>query len=100
MNDGHLKVERSPALKGEVELVGAKNAVLVTIASLILTTGKSLLHNVPASADVFEMIELLQNLGAVIFFDTEKHQLIVDTTLLHSWSVSRAMMQKHGHQFW
>lgn len=94
MKDGHLKIEQSPALKGEVELVGAKNAVLVTIASLILTTGKSLLHNVPVSADVFEMIELLRCLGAVIFFDTEKHQLFVDTTSLHSWSVSSVMMQK------
>ena len=68
MNDGYLKVEQSPALKGEVVLSGAKNAVLVTIASLVLTAGKSLLHNVPVSADVFEMIELLRHFGAVIFF--------------------------------
>ncbi len=94
MHDGYLKVEQSPALKGEVRLTGAKNAVLVTIASLILTTGKSLLYNVPISADVFEMIELLRHFGAVIFFDEEKHQLFVDTTLLHSWSVSSAMMKK------
>lgn len=94
MNNGYIKVEQSPALTGEVELVGAKNAVLVTIASLILTTGKSLLHNVPVSADVFEMIELLRHLGAVIFFDTEKHQLSVDTTLLHSWNVTSVMMKK------
>lgn len=94
MQDGYINVEQSPALKGEVELVGAKNAVLVTIASLVLTTGKSLLHNVPVSADIFEMIELLRHLGAVIFFDTEKHQLFVDTTLVHSWQVSSALMQK------
>jgi len=92
--NGYLKVEQSPALKGEIELSGAKNAVLVTIASLILTTGKSVLHNVPVSADVFEMIELLRHLGAVIFFDETHHQLFVDTTLLHSWSVSSAMMKK------
>jgi UDP-N-acetylglucosamine 1-carboxyvinyltransferase len=94
MNDGYLKVEHSHALSGTVELAGAKNAVLVTIASLILTSGKSVLHNVPISADVFEMIELLRHLGAVIFFDTAQHQLYVDTTLLHSWMVSSAMMQK------
>ncbi|HLW72578.1 MAG TPA: UDP-N-acetylglucosamine 1-carboxyvinyltransferase [Candidatus Babeliales bacterium] len=94
MKDGYIKVEQSPALMGEVELVGAKNAVLVTIASLVLTTGKSLLHNVPVSADVFEMIELLRHLGAVIFFDIEKHQLFVDTTLVHSWSVSSELMKK------
>ena len=43
MDDGYLKVEQSPALRGEVTLSGAKNAVLVTIASLILTTGKSVI---------------------------------------------------------
>jgi UDP-N-acetylglucosamine 1-carboxyvinyltransferase len=93
-NNGYLKVEQSLALRGEVALSGAKNAVLVTIASLILTTGKSVLHNVPASADVFEMIELLRHFGAVIFFDTEHHQLFVDTTSLHAWDVSGAMMKK------
>jgi UDP-N-acetylglucosamine 1-carboxyvinyltransferase len=45
------------------------------------------------------MIELLRYLGAVIFFDTEKHQLTVDTTLVHSWTVSNAMMQKTRASF-
>jgi len=99
MNIGYLKVEQSRALIGEVELAGAKNAVLVTIASLLLTSGISVLHNVPVSADVYEMIELLCHLGAVIFFDTEKHQLTVDTTLVHSWTVSNAMMQKTRASF-
>ena len=94
MKDGYLKVEQSPAVAGEVELVGAKNAVLVIIASLVVTAGKSVLHNVPLSADVFEMIELLRHLGAVIFFNTEKHELLVDTTTLHSWQVSSVLMQK------
>jgi UDP-N-acetylglucosamine 1-carboxyvinyltransferase len=94
MNSGYLKVEQSPALQGEVELVGAKNAVLVTIASLVLTSGKSVLHNVPVSADVFEMIELLRHLGAVIFFDTAHHQLSVDTTDVHLWHVSAEHMHK------
>jgi UDP-N-acetylglucosamine 1-carboxyvinyltransferase len=94
MENSYLKIEQSPALHGEARLSGAKNAVLVTIASLILTTGKSVLHNVPASADVFEMIELLRHFGAVIFFDEVHHQLFVDTALLHAWDVSSAMMKK------
>jgi UDP-N-acetylglucosamine 1-carboxyvinyltransferase len=94
MHNGYLKIEQSPALQGEAKLSGAKNAVLVTIASLILTAGKSVLYNVPASADVFEMIELLRHFGAVIFFDEIRHQLFVDTTLLHAWNVTSAMMKK------
>lgn len=94
MHNDYLKIEQSPALSGTVELSGAKNAVLVTIASLILTNGKSILHNVPASADVFEMAELLSQLGAAVFFDTENHQLTIDTTLLCTHEVSDKLMQK------
>src|ERR1700689_1797334 len=94
MYNDYLKVEQSQPLTGEVILSGAKNAVLVTIASLILTSGKSVLHNVPASADVFEMAELLSQLGATVFFDTEKHQLTVDTTSLCAHEVSDKMMKK------
>lgn len=93
-NIGYLQVEKSGPLQGEVELVGAKNAVLVTIASLILTKGTSVLHNVPVSADVFEMAKLLEQLGATAFFDTEKHTLFVDTTHLHNWIIDAQTMQK------
>lgn len=94
-NDGYLKIDSlGRALSGTVELAGAKNAVLVTIASLVLTAGKSVLSNVPASADVFEMIELLRHLGAVVFFDIEQHKLFVDTARINSWYVSSAIMQK------
>lgn len=100
MHNDYLKVDsstgsgQSGALMGTMELSGAKNAVLVTIASLILTSGKSVLHNVPASADVFEMIELLCQLGAAVFFNTEKHELMVDTTSLCAHEVSSVIMQK------
>lgn len=94
MDNGYLKVEQSGPLQGTAELAGAKNAVLVTIASLILTNGASLLHNVPASADVFEMMHLLEQLGATAFFDTEKNQLFIDTASLHAWVVPEHIMQK------
>jgi UDP-N-acetylglucosamine 1-carboxyvinyltransferase len=94
MYTDYLRVEQAVPLTGTVELSGAKNAVLVTIASLILTNGISILHNVPVSADVFEMANVLSQLGAVVLFDTEKHQLKVNTTGLHSWTIDAHMMQK------
>lgn len=94
MNNGYLKVEHSQPLVGEVELSGAKNAVLVTIASLILVNGISTLYNVPVSADVIEMIELLQLFGAISFFDTQNHILTVDTRSLYFTSINTAIMQK------
>lgn len=90
----YLVVEHSPALKGTVKLEGAKNAVLVIMASLILTSGKSRLTNVPASRDVHGMIALLTELGAQVFFDEAANTLDVDTTSLNAWQVSPDIMKK------
>ena len=90
----YISVEQSLGLQGEVGLVGAKNAVLVIIASLILTEGKSILRNVPCSADVIQMIALLEELGAHVMFYPEENLLEVDTTLIHSYRVPSSIMKK------
>ena len=90
----YLVIEQSPALRGQAELEGAKNAVLVIMASLILTSGRSQLTNVPASSDVYTMIALLQELGAQVFFDVEKKILDVDTSSLEGWRVSPEIIKK------
>lgn len=89
-----LYIEQSPPLHGNVTLSGAKNAVLVSIASLILTTGKSILKNVPCSADVAQMIELMKILGAQIFFDTTLNELHVDATHITGAQVPADLMDK------
>lgn len=94
MHSGYLHIEQSFSLQGEVSLYGAKNAVLVIMASLILTHGKSRLFNVPASADVILMITLLEQLGAQAFFDSQNHILEIDTTHIDKWSVSPELMKK------
>jgi len=94
MKSSVLRIEQSPPLHGTVSLLGAKNAVLVIIASLILTRGKSILKNVPASDDVFNMIEVLRSLNAQAHFDKETHTLVVDTSALDKWSVSPSLMKK------
>src|SRR5688572_3518979 len=94
MSEEYLRVEQSQPLCGEIKLSGAKNAVLVTIASLILTSGISILYNVPVSADVFEMILLLESIGAIISFDTTKHELIVNTNDLYFKPLSSQCMRK------
>lgn len=94
MSTEYIKIERSLYLSGQAELVGAKNAVLVIIASLILTKGKSKLTNVPSSADVHQMIELLEDLGAQVKFDQLSHILEVDTSPIHSYKVKPAIMKK------
>lgn len=94
MNATHIVVEKSRALQGTVQLCGAKNAVLVIMASLILIRGKSTITNVPASDDVSQMIILLQSLGAKIFFCKDEQLLEIDTTDIDKWTVVPEIMKK------
>ena len=94
MTEDHIIVEQSHPLRGTVELAGAKNAVLVIMASLILTDGISVLFNVPSNEDVLQMIKLLRDLGAVVTFDVELHRLEVDTRLITRFSVRSDVMKK------
>lgn len=94
MSNGYLIIKKSPPLSGTVDLVGAKNAVLVIISSLILTNGVSVLENVPCSADVLHMIKLLEDLGATATFDQEKNILTVDTQNICKFEVKPEIMNK------
>ncbi len=94
MTNGYLLLEQSTELSGQISLVGAKNAVLVIIASLILTDGVSTLTNVPDSADVWQMIRLLEQLGASIDFNVAHKKLIVDTSRINRYEVSPEIMNK------
>ncbi len=94
MADWYLQVNQTSPLQGEALLGGAKNAVLVIMASLLLTRGTSRLKRVPVSSDVLHMITLLRSLGAHVSFDQKNHILEVDTTFVDKWCVSRDIMQK------
>lgn len=94
MSSEILVVEQSPALSGTVTLEGAKNAVLVIMASLLLTEGVSHLSNVPASEDVYQMIALLRSCGALVDFNQEQGILIVDTRNVTGYTVDPDIMRK------
>ena len=89
-----VMVQQSLRLEGKVQISGAKNAVLVSMASLLLVSGKSILRNVPDLEDVYCMGQMLTSLGAHVYFDAENNYLEVDTTHVHGTSVSAEMMQK------
>lgn len=94
MRNEFLSISQSQPLEGTAQLTGAKNAVLVIMASLILTRGKSILTNVPVSTDVNNMILLLQHLGAEVKFAPEMHTLFVDTSGLCHSDVEHTIMKK------
>lgn len=90
----YILVKKSRKLSGTINISGAKNSCLVIMASLILTSGKSILHNVPFLEDVLNMIALLRSLGIEILEDKENKKLAIDTSNLNSFSVRPEIMEK------
>ncbi len=94
MSTEYVLIEKSQPLRGAVDLIGAKNAVLVIMASLILTSGKNKLTNVPFSEDVLHMIRLLTSLGADVTVDEANNTLSIDTSNVRSFRVGPEIMKK------
>jgi UDP-N-acetylglucosamine 1-carboxyvinyltransferase len=94
MSTEYVLIEQSPQLNGTVSLVGAKNAVLVIMASLLLAPGKSRLTNVPFSDDITHMIKLLVDLGATVSLEKETNTLEIDTSGVNKYTVSAEIMKK------
>ncbi|MFX0112820.1 UDP-N-acetylglucosamine 1-carboxyvinyltransferase, partial [Bacillus pumilus] len=66
-------------LNGTVKVEGAKNAVLpVLAASLLASTEKSAICDVPTLSDVYTINEVLRHLGAEVPF--ENHEISVDAS--------------------
>lgn len=53
-------------LKGEIEVLGAKNAALPILAATILTKKDCIISNLPLIEDVFLMMRILEDMGAKI----------------------------------
>lgn len=88
-----LLIRNAGPLSGEVTLEGAKNAVLVSMASLILADGVSRLTKVPASQDVYQMIKALEELGVEASFNESTHECVVDATRVQGVMVSPEIMK-------
>lgn len=55
-----------PSLEGQIEVYGAKNALLPAMAAACLVEGETHLENVPGIADVGQMTRILEGLGAYV----------------------------------
>jgi len=94
VSSGYICVKKSGPLEGKVALSGAKNAVLAIISSLLLTSGKSVLKNVPALSDVHQMIGILESLGVTTLFDEKQNILEVDTSTLQHNEIAQECVKK------
>lgn len=73
-----LLIPFTKELRGEVTISGAKNACLPILAASLLVRDKCIISNVPDISDVRNMIFILKETGADIFFDIEKKQVTVN----------------------
>ncbi len=79
-------------LYGEVQIDGAKNAVLPILAATVLTAGECIIHNCPDIRDVRLTIEILKNLGCSAHF--EDSTVTVNSTNLSNVLVPPQLMNK------
>ncbi len=87
-------------LQGRVKISGAKNAVLPIIAATLLGQDTpSLLDEVPALEDVRTITEVLHKLGVKAEFNHDKHQLLVDASVIGSCEAPYDLVRKMRASF-
>ena len=74
------------ALEGEVVISGAKNVAVAMIPATLLADSPCILENVPDISDVRVMINILDRLGAEVYYKSPG-VLYIDGTNLNSTNV-------------
>ncbi|SHN81354.1 UDP-N-acetylglucosamine 1-carboxyvinyltransferase [Desulfitobacterium chlororespirans] len=79
-------------LEGRLRNSGAKNSSLPLLAASLLVSGKTTLLDIPHLADISNMIEVLEYLGARV--EDQKEALLVDASDLARWEVDEGLMRQ------
>ena len=80
-------------LKGEIEVLGAKNATLPILTASILSSEISVIDNIPLIGDVFSMIEILKSIGVKIKF-IGKRKIEVDASSINIKNIDYDLVTK------
>ncbi len=79
-------------LEGELEVNGAKNAVLPILAACIATGKSCRIINCPELSDVKNMLNILRELGCKI--DCDKKSVTVNAEQIHTFKISEKLMRE------
>ncbi|BAE84694.1 UDP-N-acetylglucosamine 1-carboxyvinyltransferase [Desulfitobacterium hafniense] len=79
-------------LEGRLRNSGAKNSSLPLLAASLLVSGKTTLLDIPHLADISNMIEVLEYLGARV--EDQQEALLVDASDLTRWEVDEGLMRQ------
>ena len=91
-------VEKSPALKGNVRVSGAKNSALPILAATLLSTDTCVLKDVPNLEDVRVICEVLSILGAKVSKKKEE-ELEINSLNINSTEAPYELMSKMRASF-
>lgn len=94
-----LRIKGGTSLKGEVEIGGAKNAVLKLMAAALLPKGISKIYNVPDLTDVNIMLNVIEQLGVKTFYDKEEKSVTIDATDISSVTAKYELVSKMRASF-
>ena len=87
-----LQILGGSALTGEIQVQGAKNAVLPILAATILAGGQVELQRCPRLKDVEASVHILEALGCSARW--EGSSLVVDTTTVTANRISEELMRQ------
>lgn len=80
-SEPHIVIDGGYPLTGSIRVAGSKNAALALIAgTLLASTGRTILHNLPNITDIADLVAILNSMGAVALLSNENSTLTVDAT--------------------
>ncbi|MDR1392153.1 MAG: UDP-N-acetylglucosamine 1-carboxyvinyltransferase [Clostridiales bacterium] len=79
-------------LEGEIDLYGAKNAVLPIMAATVLNGGKNVIKNCPSLADVHSTFKILEDLGCTV--DYKNRIAIIDSYGINDFCIKENLMRE------
>ena len=94
-----LRVKGGITLKGEVEIGGAKNAVLKLMAAALLPKGITKIYNVPDLTDVSIMLNVIEQLGVKTVYDKQEKSVQIDATNITNITAKYELVSKMRASF-
>ena len=93
------KIQGGTQLRGEVNIGGAKNAVLKLMAAAVLAEGETKIYNVPELTDVGIMLEVINGLGVKTSYDKEAKYVSIDASNITSITAKYEYVSKMRASF-
>ncbi len=93
-------IQGGARLRGELPVSGSKNAALPMMAATVLTSGTSIIRNVPALRDIHTFSQVLEYTGADVSFDPETHILTVDSSGIDTPEAPYELVKKMRASFY